>query len=80
MEVVSIDYHIPQQKLACKTLWPVLKKLTVHSYIQGYSYSRVIMDLTNIETQSVIHFHCLRGSFIFIKKNIVGFSFFFNLT
>jgi hypothetical protein len=47
-----------------------------------HSYSRVIMDLTNIETQSVIHFHCLRGSFIqiytiFIKKNIVGFSFFF---
>jgi hypothetical protein len=38
-----------------------------------HSYSRVIMDLTNIETQSVIHFHCLRGSFIqiytiFIKK------------
>jgi hypothetical protein len=41
------------------------------------------MGLTNIETQSVIHFHRLRGSFIFIyyKKNkTAGFSFFSNLT
>jgi hypothetical protein len=34
--------------------------------IQGYS--RVIMGLTHIETQPVIHFHRLRRSFIFIKK------------
>jgi hypothetical protein len=33
-------------------------------YVQGYS--RVIMGLTNVEMQPVIHFHRLRGSFIFI--------------
>jgi hypothetical protein len=31
--------------------------------IQGYS--RVITGVINIETQPVIHFHRLRGSFIF---------------
>jgi hypothetical protein len=43
--------------------------------MQGYS--RVIMGLTNIETQPVIQFHGLRRSIIFmyLKKN--GFSFFF---
>jgi hypothetical protein len=30
------------------------------------SYLRVIMGVTNSETQPVIHFHRLRGSFIFI--------------
>jgi hypothetical protein len=35
--------------------------------IQGYS--RVIMGLTNIETQTVIHFHRLRGSLYLVKKN-----------
>jgi hypothetical protein len=34
------------------------------TYIQGYS--RVINGLTNIQTQPVIHFHRLRGEFIFI--------------
>jgi hypothetical protein len=34
--------------------------------IQGYS--RVIVGLTNIETQPVIHFHRLRVSFILLFK------------
>jgi hypothetical protein len=34
--------------------------------IQGYS--RVIMGLTNMETQIVIHFHRLRGSLYLFKK------------
>jgi hypothetical protein len=37
------------------------------------------MGLTNIEMQPTIHFHRLRGSFIFLKKK-VGFSFILNLT
>jgi hypothetical protein len=51
----------------------------VNGYLLIILYSRVIMGLTSLETQPVIHFHRLRGSFIFIKKKIktVGFSVFF---
>jgi hypothetical protein len=38
------------------------KIMNNENYIQGYS--RVIMRLTKIETQPVIHCHELRGSFM----------------
>jgi hypothetical protein len=41
-----------------------LQQNNASTSLQGYSL--VIMGLTNIETQPVIHFHHLRGSFTFI--------------